>query len=385
MSRSFLDLLPFETRSQIFRYVLSSPTGYITLSRTLYHQKPIRYKLLTLDESGSGCEVNKLSFLRTCSQIYEECRDLLWKYNTLDLVSYMHETSSPNLHSLREMPTGISYWARAVQMDYDFYCTCSFSYVYENDRRHMLQCNALLDVSQWPSLESITLNIRDKFAWDPSCVTYERFRDLLSLRRKAVTSDDPNFVARRDYYKFLDVLKAVSESTNLSVLKREMVINTEPVPQPHDSTPDGMGTFHESGFPTRFFKAWWGDLDEMLKKIKAAWGGSLIIDGIPRYESDDDTPMFVQLKEEVESEGEEVSLYQSDVMVQVAAYRYSTISKRHIKEILDEMSESKDFHSIVMGEWEIWKKSPDFEDYSITRKNRKGNHLSASYIEYLHI
>jgi hypothetical protein len=190
----------------------------------------------------------------------------------------------------------------------------------------MLQCNALLNVSQWPSLESITLNIRDKFAWDPSCVTYERFRDLLSLRRKAVTSDDQNFVARRDYYKFLDVLKAVSESTNLSVLKREMVINTEPVPQPHDSTPDSLGTFHESGFPTRFFKAWWGDLDEMLKEIKAAWGGSLIIDGVPRYESDDDTPMFVQLKEEVESEGEEVSLYQSDVMVQVAAYRYSTIS-----------------------------------------------------------
>jgi hypothetical protein len=119
MSRSFLDLLPFETRSQIFRYVLSSPTGYITLSRTLYPQKPIRYKLLTLDESGSGCEVIKLSFLRTCSQIYKECRDLLWKYNTLDLVSYMHETSSPNLHSLREMHTGISYWARAVQMDYD--------------------------------------------------------------------------------------------------------------------------------------------------------------------------------------------------------------------------------------------------------------------------
>ena len=67
---------------------------------------------------------------------------------------------------------------------------------------------------------------------DPSHLTYERFRGLLSLRRKAVTSDDPNFVARRDYYKFLDVLKTVSESKNLSVLKREMVINTEPVPQP---------------------------------------------------------------------------------------------------------------------------------------------------------
>jgi len=121
----------------------------------------------------------------------------------------------------------------------------------------------------------------------------------------------------------------------------------------------------------------------MLKEIKAAWGGSLIIDGIPRYERDEDTAMFVQLEEEVESEEEEVSLYQSDVMVQAAAYRYSTISKRHIKEVLDEMSESKDFHSMVMGEWETWKKSPEFEDFSITRKSRKENHLSASFIEYL--
>jgi hypothetical protein len=372
MPRSFLDLLPFETRSQIFRYVLSSPTGLMTLSRTFYHQKPIRYKLLTLDESGS--EVIKLSFLRTCSQIYEECRDLLWKYNTLDLVSFMHETS-PEAQSLRDVHEGISSFARAVQMDYNFQCEGLVDRYLdsgrENDRRRTLQANALLYVSRWPSLESITLNIRDKFAGDPSHLTYERFKDLLSLRSRAVASD-PIFDTRRNYYNFLDVLKTISESTDAAHMKREMVINTEPA------------TFDESGFPTRFFKAWWGELDEMLKEIKVAWGGSLMIDGIPRYESDDDTPMFVQLPEEVESEGEEVYLYQSDVMVQAAAYRYSTITKRHIKDILDEMSESKDFNSVVMGEWEIWKKGPDFEDYSITRKNRTENHLSASYIEYLH-
>jgi hypothetical protein len=112
----------------------------------------------------------------------------------------------------------------------------------------------------------------------------------------------------------------------------------------------------------------------MLKEIKAAWGGGLIIDGIPRYESgDDDAAMFIRLDEEGESEGEEVILYQSDVMMQAAAYRHLTKSKRHIKEVLDEMSESKDFHSMVMGEWEIWKKSPEFEDFSITRANRKEN------------
>ena len=168
MSRSFLDLLPFETRSQIFRYVLSSPTGYITLSKTLYHQKPIRYKLLTLDESGSGCEVIKLSFLRTCSQIYEECRDLLWKYNTLDLVSFLQETA-PNMPLLPDVHEGIRFFARAIQMDYDLQSEdsidSSLDRIYENHRRCKLQYNALLYISRWPALESITLNIRDKFAW----------------------------------------------------------------------------------------------------------------------------------------------------------------------------------------------------------------------------
>jgi len=153
----------------------------------------------------------------------------------LDLVSFLHETA-PNILLLPDVHEGIRFFARAIQMDYDLQSEdsidSSLDRIYENHRRCKLQYNALLYISRWPALESITLNIRDKFAWDPSHLTYERFRDLLSLRRKAVTSEDPNFVARRDYYKFLDVLKTVSESKNLSVLKREMVINTEPVPQP---------------------------------------------------------------------------------------------------------------------------------------------------------
>ena len=103
----------------------------------------------------------------------------------------------------------------------------------------------------------------------------------------------------------------------------------------------------------------------MLKELKAAWGGRLIVDGIPRYESDDYPALFVLSEEEVESEGDEVTYYQSGVMMQAAAHRHSTMSKRHIKDVLDDMSESKDFCSEVMGEWETWKKSPEFEDFSL--------------------
>ena len=143
----------------------------------------------------------------------------------------MHETSCIDGKSLRDVPDGIWLWASAVQLDYDLFTESLLDFPGESHRRYTLQYNALLHLSRWPLLESVTLNIRDKFGEDPSssCLTYDRFRDLLDLRSKAMTAlDDPIPVGlglmdySQFYYQFLDAPKTASRDTALSHVKREM-------------------------------------------------------------------------------------------------------------------------------------------------------------------
>jgi hypothetical protein len=71
-----------------------------------------------------------------------------------------------------------------------------------------------------------------------------------------------------------------------------MVINMEPP------------TFDETGCPTRIFKAWRGDPDELLEEFKEAWDCRLIVDGTLRYEGEYPSKVFVQTEDRRMDDGE---------------------------------------------------------------------------------
>lgn len=82
MPLSFLDL-PRELRDQIYSDVLS-PTGFIALyhPRNLIHVRIASYSL-----TQRGFSAVNLALLRTCKQIANESRGLLWKLNSFHWLS----------------------------------------------------------------------------------------------------------------------------------------------------------------------------------------------------------------------------------------------------------------------------------------------------------
>ncbi|RDW91247.1 hypothetical protein BP5796_02412 [Coleophoma crateriformis] len=82
----FLEDLPREIRDKIYAYVLASPSGCITLARGKYKQKHSYRIQPHYPTSGTThCHPDNaigLQLLKTCKQIYEESRDILWQLNT---------------------------------------------------------------------------------------------------------------------------------------------------------------------------------------------------------------------------------------------------------------------------------------------------------------
>lgn len=83
--RTFPYILPPEIRNRIYDLVLSSESGYLTLSESQLHIQPRQYRI-------HSCEVDdiqeiRLSLLRTCKVIHAECKDLLWSLIILNIES----------------------------------------------------------------------------------------------------------------------------------------------------------------------------------------------------------------------------------------------------------------------------------------------------------
>src|SRR4051794_5284840 len=116
MPQTFLEILPPEIRDTIYRFILQSPTGIITLSKSSYRLRPVRYRIHTCDDDQP--ETISLSFLRTCKQIYNECNHKLWKWNVLD-IEHLKSLHSRDGFKLRGLDPKITSQVRKVQMDLD--------------------------------------------------------------------------------------------------------------------------------------------------------------------------------------------------------------------------------------------------------------------------
>jgi hypothetical protein len=90
--------VPREIRDQIYLSVLA-PTGYMYLSPTHLFDPQSRFKArpCTADGAWTGVEL-KLSLLRTCKQVFNETKALLFKHNTIivsDSATYFKFTRFP--------------------------------------------------------------------------------------------------------------------------------------------------------------------------------------------------------------------------------------------------------------------------------------------------
>jgi hypothetical protein len=74
MAGSSLQVIPLEVRFKIYKEVLTAPYRVIYLTRI--SSDGSCYKIGK--EGPNGFEKVRLSFLRTCKEIYEECKDKLW-------------------------------------------------------------------------------------------------------------------------------------------------------------------------------------------------------------------------------------------------------------------------------------------------------------------
>jgi len=85
MARTFLQRFPCEILDKIFRKLLA-PTGLIMLSERYPEssREPTNFDIVALDKLRD--QVIRLGVLRTCKQVYQECKDVIWKYNTLHII-----------------------------------------------------------------------------------------------------------------------------------------------------------------------------------------------------------------------------------------------------------------------------------------------------------
>lgn len=87
MASILLQGMPREIRDQIYLHVLA-PTGVIYFVPVPPFRINGRFKAVPSAQSllsSDPTEAISLSILRTCKQIYEECKDLFWEHNTVRL------------------------------------------------------------------------------------------------------------------------------------------------------------------------------------------------------------------------------------------------------------------------------------------------------------
>lgn len=273
--KTFLQILPPEIRDQIFRYVLVSPTGAITLTRASYRQLPLRYKIFAADSDNP--ELLTLSLLRTCKQIYVESKHTFWRWNTLDIEELKHQHSREG-NSIRGLPVLLTSQVQNIRMDADFICRREAQ---PNQELHagLEVTRNLRELSKWRSLKELTVVLRDKFdVQDPVNFSHEKLKRLMDMRQQGEKLGVDPLTEATEFqllYKlcllsFVRAFRSPSEnrvpSQSLAHVKRNLVINT------------GLSTWRK-GMPTRSMNPEKGDPNEMLQELHAAFGGSLWFDG----------------------------------------------------------------------------------------------------------
>ncbi|KAE9368581.1 hypothetical protein N431DRAFT_444005 [Stipitochalara longipes BDJ] len=247
--------LPKELRLIIFHYVFTSPTGLIKIFRPSDRLKS--YKVFTREENKCKYELVSLSILRTCKRFYGDCKDLLWKLNTLDLEeSFLRQSAS-----IECLGIDARIWnnVRAVRLEIGF--TGSSSNI---TRASWLECS-LKDLGSWVNLKSITFVVRESF---PGCV--KAMNGLLNMRQGSRTNIDGITMNR-----YLDLLKrAGGEGGYLLHLERKIVFKYE-----YDHSLDQDWTGPTPGLEMEEMPA----SDEIFLELAASFGGDIIANGDVYY------------------------------------------------------------------------------------------------------
>jgi hypothetical protein len=246
MANNF-EIVPKELRLIIFEHVFISPSGLITLSRMPrdLDSTDNKYKIFAHDRHSR--EVIHLSILRTCKKFYSDCKDLLWKHNTLNLGSsalkispashiYLYKRISNNVHSI-QLEIGLFDCAENVAMAL------------------MLEC-FLHTFGSWTYLKSITLEVRD--GWLEVCKVMRDYVAILHGRERKGTP-----LAR-----YLELFESAGrEGGYLDHLKRKMIFNVGPFAEVQDWFEHEELEQLETSWP-----------EEMFQRL-ASFGGDLILNG----------------------------------------------------------------------------------------------------------
>jgi hypothetical protein len=246
MANTF-DIVPKELRLIIFEHVFMSPSGLITLSRIPRDLDSTDSKYKIFAHHWASREIIHLSILRTCKKFYSDCKDLLWKHNTLNLgpsvlkispmsLIYLYERISNNVHSL-QLEIGLLDCAEnvvmAARLEY-------FLHIF----------------GSWTYLKSLTLVVRD--GWLELCKVMRDFVAILHGRDRNGTP-----LAR-----YLELFKnAGREGGCLGHLKRKMIFNVGPFAEVEDWFEHGELQQLETSWP-----------EEMFQRL-ASFGGDLILNG----------------------------------------------------------------------------------------------------------
>jgi len=244
MSPTFLDVLPFEIRTKIYRYILESFSGAIYLV-PLLKDNALRYIVATTDKSCDQSEKIHLSFLRTCQQIHKEAKSFFWKYNCLHIMEAFGWGIHLS-HSLFTLPLAIKSQVQMVRMDLNFLRNVRTSDSEGAEKQ-------MGEVGAWPSLRSIMLVLH---------VWMDLEVGLIEPKKEAYVRKR----LHRGYRMDLPKLRAVQRKY-LSHLERKIICNS------------GMPVFSEvDGSPARRFALEHGDIREIYTCLHGAFGGSLWID-----------------------------------------------------------------------------------------------------------
>jgi hypothetical protein len=298
--------LPLELRTQIYSYLFTTPKSRIELvktsSRGVSHLGT-RHKILPLNEDG-GEEI-RLSFLRTCKQIYAETKHLLWQHNTLHLESILYPVREGIIDPV--VMTGFKHHVQSVQLDIDLIFDKSLS-------GRLIFGHNLSMLATWATeghLSSITLTARSMMG--SNNLTHRQLERILIHRRH------PNHgLIYRDYLKDLELGTSIRSS--LSTIKRRLVIDT------------GAPMLEAATWrPRQPIRSRCGNPMDMLSEVATAWGGRLEVNGVLAYEDGkpvDEDIFFEQVEPHQYYYADDVHLW---LMTEVVK---ELVDGKHIGEVL---------------------------------------------------
>jgi hypothetical protein len=258
--------VPREIRDQIYLSVLA-PTGYMYLSPTHLFDPQSRFKArpCTADGAWTGVEL-KLSLLRTCKQVFNETKALLFKHNTIivsDSATYFKFTRFP-YYRLQQVQISVNFDSWGLRNYFDLFGTfVSIEYpIYPINR---LSRSAHLSCFFAQDLKSIILRPEANF---------QRFMEGI----KKEFEDDgvwpliPGSIITSQLSCFVRRLVSATQWTHMGKAKRSINLNLSLAPfLPH------------TALPTEKEIECLEKLERVVRDVHTAFGGTLYNTGKLKY------------------------------------------------------------------------------------------------------